>query len=449
MTCTDTFDPSALDDEQLTDELCRWSAQVAASTCRFVLLAAELDRRVESWSVYGVPTGAHWLNWRCGLSLSAAREHLRVGHALADLELVRGAFMAGEISYSKARALTRIATAKTEEWLLDMAGLMTAGALEQVCSSYRRVELEDERREQAQAARETRHVRNWTTATGQVAIYAELPADEAAVVIAALEARLRQLREERLTEVEELNQARHDVSAETPETNGEEGGDVSAETSPAWPTMADALVATAEAALAAGPAASTRSESTRVVLHIDQRVLDDPANEGCCHIESVGVVPVAMAERLLCDASVRTVRYTQDGIELSSPSRGVPERLQRALRLRDGGCRFPGCERRLHLHAHHVVWASRGGPTEMGNLVLLCSFHHHLVHEGGWELSMAATGDVTVRDPEGAEVHEVAPRTPRAADLLDTGVMPYGGEPFDMSDFIDALVQMEDPPAVA
>lgn len=112
MTCTDDhadrtdpggFDPSALDDEQLTEAVCCWGAQVAASTCRFVLLAAELDRRERAWAGVGVTSCAHWLNWRCGLSLGAAREHLRVGHALDVLsrevgDLDRGLASEGRVA---------------------------------------------------------------------------------------------------------------------------------------------------------------------------------------------------------------------------------------------------------------------------------------------------------------------------------------------------------------
>jgi hypothetical protein len=76
--------------------------------------------------------------------------------------------------------------------------------------------------------------------------------------------------------------------------------------------------------------------------------------------------------------------------------------MLRQLRWRDRGCSFPNCEHRRFTDAHHIRWWSRGGTTDLDNLVLLCTFHHKLVHEHGWGLSRdAEDGEVRWFRPDG------------------------------------------------
>ena len=86
---------------------------------------------------------AHYLNYRIGLSLNAGREKVRVGHALKTLPLIDAAFAAGVLSYSKVRAMTRVATPQTEADLLTVANEVSANALEKLVRSVRRVETQD------------------------------------------------------------------------------------------------------------------------------------------------------------------------------------------------------------------------------------------------------------------------------------------------------------------
>jgi 5-methylcytosine-specific restriction endonuclease McrA len=92
------------------------------------------------------------------------------------------------------------------------------------------------------------------------------------------------------------------------------------------------------------------------------------------------------ARRLACDASVIELREREDGsvLSLGRKRRTVSPALRRALDARDRGCRFPGCVRTRFVDAHHVRHGSRGGETNLENLVLLCRRHHRLVHERGY-----------------------------------------------------------------
>jgi Domain of unknown function (DUF222)/HNH endonuclease len=116
------------------------------------------------------------------------------------------------------------------------------------------------------------------------------------------------------------------------------------------------------------------------------------------------------ARRLGCDAAVVRI-IERDGRPLSvgRRRRTIPPALRRALRARDDGCRFPGCTHRRFLHAHHVEHWARGGPTALDNLVQLCSYHHRLVHEGGFQVQPSGMNRVRFRRPDG-HVIEQEPR---------------------------------------
>ena len=103
-------------------------------------------------------------------------------------------------------------------------------------------------------------------------------------------------------------------------------------------------------------------------------------------------LPRSVIARLACDARLRLAaigdREDPRGhpADIGRRSREVPVDLRRALRLRDRHCRFPGCHRTRHLHAHHVWHWADGGPTDLANLLLLCGFHHRFVHDADWQL---------------------------------------------------------------
>lgn len=105
--------------ERLEAEICQLAGQLAAATCRWLLLIADFDRR-GGWAGWGVLSCAHWLSWKCGVSPRAAYEQLRVARALESLPVLTAGFAGGRLSYSKVRALTRIATPETEEDLVAL-----------------------------------------------------------------------------------------------------------------------------------------------------------------------------------------------------------------------------------------------------------------------------------------------------------------------------------------
>ena len=128
--------PEGLPLERVEREICRLAGQIAAATSRFLRFLADFDER-QGWAGWNVKSCAHWLSWRCGLDLRTAREHVRVARSLAELPRIRDAFDAGRISYSKVRAIARVATPTSEADLLEAALHAPAAHVERLTRGLR------------------------------------------------------------------------------------------------------------------------------------------------------------------------------------------------------------------------------------------------------------------------------------------------------------------------
>src|SRR5689334_13539694 len=131
----------SLDD--LAAQITELAGHLNAAHHRFLKLLAEFDRR-QGWSDFATQSCAHWLNWKCGIALGAAREKVRVAKALEKLPKISAAMERGGISYSKVREITRVASAETEEYLLMIAEHGTAGHVEKLVRAYRRCQEAEE-----------------------------------------------------------------------------------------------------------------------------------------------------------------------------------------------------------------------------------------------------------------------------------------------------------------
>jgi hypothetical protein len=130
-------------------------------------------------------------------------------------------------------------------------------------------------------------------------------------------------------------------------------------------------------------------------------------------------IAATTAQRLCCDASVVRLTKGPDGsiLDVGRRTRTIPPALRRALEARDRGCRFPGCGSRF-TDAHHVIPWAAGGDTSLGNCVLLCKYHHRLVHEGGWTVDWWGEGRPVFYDPRGGVHCEVRWEAPARGEAL-------------------------------
>ena len=176
--------------ERLGDDIAELAARIQAATYELLVMIRAFDQR-EGWS--GFKSCAHWLNWRTGLALGAAREKVRVARVLGDLPLLSEAMQRGRISYSKVRALTRVATPANERRLLDFALCAPASYVERLARAWRRVDLQEEAGEERRR-HERRNLTTWVDDDGMLVIRGRLSPEAGAVVRRALEAAGDQLR---------------------------------------------------------------------------------------------------------------------------------------------------------------------------------------------------------------------------------------------------------------
>ena len=448
--------------EQLADRIAELSARIQAATYELLVLIRQFDQR-EGWSEFA--SCAHWLSWRAGLAPGAAREHVRVARALADLPRLSDAMRRGVISYSKVRAVTRVATPETEQTLLDVALAGTAAHVEQVVRAWRRVdrtaEAADDRRRHA-----SRVLHTWVDDDGMVVIRGRLTPEVGAVVRRALEAALDAERR----------------AAATREPGEPDPVDEAAGVAPSFgQRQADALGMVAECALAGGLDCGAGGDRYQVVVHVDAATLAedsdvpagtsppahaatghpaagagrrtragkrDPAGNGrqpcrpsreCpgpgpaaasavirrgqAALEEAGGIHVsaATAQRLACDAATVEMRHGPNGqvLDVGRKTRTISPALRRALAARDSQCRFPGCQAR-RCDAHHIRYWAHGGATALDNLVLLCRRHHRAVHEEGFQVTVDTSGAAAFVRPDGRPL----PTVPSAPDWTGLPLEP-------------------------
>jgi hypothetical protein len=212
----------------------------------------------------------------------------------------------------------------------------------------------------------------------------------------------------------------------------------------------------AETLLASGPKPAPGGERHELVVHVDAATITDD-EDGACALEGGPSLHPETARRLGCDSSVVRI-LERDGRPLSvgRKTRTVPPALARALRSRDGGCRFPGCTQRRFVDAHHIEHWACGGRTDMSNLVQLCRRHHRLVHEGGFRIRRGANGTLVFHRPDGRLVlktprlrhgdrRELAARNRRAGvEVNDKTCAPrWYGDRLELAYAVDGLVEAD------
>src|SRR5688572_19220757 len=169
----------------LGDEIAELSAHLDAAAARLLDLIREFDAR-GGWNT-GFSSCAAWLTWRVGLAPGAAREHVRVARALGTLPRLGQALARGELSYSKVRELTRVATPETEARLLAVGRAGTAAHVERIVRGWRRVDRKAEARE-ASRRHKSRALHVYTDEDGMVVIRGRLEPEVGAMLKQALEA---------------------------------------------------------------------------------------------------------------------------------------------------------------------------------------------------------------------------------------------------------------------
>ena len=547
-------------DQALAEQITTLAGHLNAAHYRFLKLLDRFDRD-QGWAGPGIRSLAHWLNWQCGLGDLAAREKVRVARALRTLPLTDAAFEEGRISYSKVRAMTRVATAANEAELLNIARHGTAAHMERLVRAYRRCrQVEGTSPSARDRCLEERF--DWFVEDDEMIQFSgRVSIEQGRLLIKALEAMAAEMDAEAEPDAEpdagpDTEALRKNVSAETsakmaaeakpdaePDAGPDAGPDtealrknvsaetsveivaevepdaeldaepepdteplqenVSAETSaemdaetviepftvafersvseetlPDGATAprpaerrATALVHLAEHYLATGGRGArplTANEAYQVFIHVNANDAhpDNRINgETTCYTEDRRCLAPHVVRQLACEASRRTVLENDKGevLNIGRRSRAVPRRLAHALRIRDGGCRFPACGQRRWTDAHHIRHWADGGETSLDNLVTLCRYHHRALHRQEYRIERDAGGEPMFVDKQGERLPAVveppfwreqraAPRvrelqaehTRRGLDIDEaTAVTAWAGESMDYSTAIEWLLRSD------
>jgi hypothetical protein len=375
--------PDLVPIDDLDRAIVNLSARINAETYELLVLIREFDERA-GWLKWGLGNCAEWLHYRCDFSMNAAREKVRVAHALKTLPEVATAFSTGKLSYSKVRAMTRVASTRNEVDLLSFALKTTTARVEERCRELKCGTADSlDGAQRAFASRSLRVSRN--SERGVMTITVELPMETGELVEKALD----KARDDAMPSVEFIDES--------------------------WSArQADAMVSMASSYLS-GTAGQTRntSDDYLVTIHVDQSALTNGIGRSSLPIESV--------KRLCCDGHAVILGEDENGepLNIGRKTRTVPTAIKRALMARDKSCAFPGCHHTRFVDAHHIQHWSAGGETSLDNLMLLCSQHHKLVHEGGFTLQRDYQNQWFFKRPDGRTVPTCGYHT---RDIMDDDI---------------------------
>jgi hypothetical protein len=329
--------------------------------------------KCEGWREDGACSMTDWLMYRRGFARRTAAEIVRVAKTLPALPRIAEALEAGRLSWDKVALITTIAIAEDDAWWAELAEMSSVAYLESIVRYRRGLKRSDAERQVGERYLDMR----WDDHKGVLRLNGRLPGADGALVKKAIE---------RIAEQAPL----------------EPGSD---RYQPHHHRCADALVELASATTAA----ECDPDRAAVVVHVDARDLN--AVHGVATLEDGPPIAAEVARRLSCDGRVQLVASAPDGqpIGVGRTARTVPPWLARELRRRDGGCRFAECGRTRGVQAHHVIHWAHGGSTDIDNLVLLCRYHHRLVHEGGFRVVKDARSELRFIRPTG---HPIPARAP-------------------------------------
>lgn len=368
--------------EERLVELRRASAVLEGEAARTV---GEIERR-GSFGEDGHLSITSWVASRLRTGWGDAARQVRLARSLRVMPATAEALAGGEVSAEAVGALVAAREAHprgfsgAEEVLLDAARTLPAPQLRRAVEHWK--DAMDagiaEREEQERYVR--RRLQVSPTLAGMVRVDGELDPEGGQGLISALRAAV---------------DAMVHSEREGPRTATQRRADALGEICRQWLDSSDRPI--------------SGGERPHVTVTMDLQSLQDRAGQQC-ELDDAGRISAEAARRLACDAQVSRVitRGQSEPLEVGRRTPVVPAGLRRAVAIRDGHCRFPGCDRpRSWCDAHHVRHWAEGGETSLANLVLLCRPHHRLVHHG-FAMKMV-DGQPAFFRPDGSPLEERGP----------------------------------------
>lgn len=366
--------------DQIDEAFDHFTGLSSAALAKVCDLIRVVDVR-QSWMDDGARNLTDWVSAKLRARHVTAARLVRVSRRIGDLPRLTEAFAAGQLSLDQVDAISRIATAETEEVLIENAAGMTSAALDRLVRRQRGVTAEE-----AETVWERRRlVREWNLDESELKFHGRLPGDQGRILDQAIDSRV-------------------DEMGPNPESNFFD---------PVETRSADALT---ELAATNGDAGST---PTQLNVFADLEALTTH-DQGNAYLDNTAPMSNETAQRLACDATVETI--IRDGeriVGIGRRSRRVPGWLRRLVYERDGNqCRRPGCSNTRWLQVHHIVPWAQGGPTDLDNLILLSGHHHRFVHERRWHIT-GPPDNLVFRRPDGTPYpNRRRPLDPRLRELV-------------------------------
>ncbi len=413
------------------------------------------------WERDGQCSCKQWLSFRTGMAMSTAYDHVRVARKLAQLPVIDEAFAKGQLSYSKVRAMTRVADESNDRELMEAGCQMSGAELELHCRGLRL-------REQGRGERPPeRTFRQRTLGDGSVELRIHIGADEAELV-------MKTLREVKRTtdapgDGRDSNDTEHDAAADFEQDDVElDEGECRDHRN------VDAFMSLVHNFMAGGQNKGHGGDRTQLLVHMivddlssegesserkvsegesserkvsegessERKVSEGESSEGessegessegarkpRCRAnlhESNHWLSRETFERLSCDCSVVVAKTDEAGnvLNIGRSRRTIPPAIRRAMLVQGRSCSWPGCAHHAFLDAHHLIhWGDRG-ETKLSNLVFLCHSHHFKAHEGGFTISRHASAmglsELVFRRPDGTRIeHRGTAVTHEPVELL-------------------------------
>jgi hypothetical protein len=358
---------------------------------------ADAVRRFDQSGEYqadGALSIVEWLRASCKLSGGAAAERVGVARQLEKLPQTEAAFASGNLGYQHVVVLARAAehvgaaaVRKEETNLLQAAQTMDPGRFTSVAKNFEhRVDAAGALAE-ANRAYERRYFHVGDPVDGLVRLDGVLDTEGGATLRTALQAFMKPIKNDARSHGQRsadalVELARRDAGGRRDRPGGQYEG-------------------TGAKPEGTGGKRDSAGPRPQLIIRASLETLAGLPGAPAGELEGGGTVPAETVQRYACDAAIsRIVGQGELDQELSHATRTIPPSTRRALEARDRECVFSGCGRRPSwCDGHHLVWWTRGGPTTLPNLALLCRPHHRMVHEGGWRLERHKDGRFTAIPP--------------------------------------------------
>jgi hypothetical protein len=344
------------------DDLQRLRAGMDGLESEFSAMARRAKQRGDHL-LSGTATAATWISRTCNMSVSSAADRLRVGEQLESLPKVAAALSSGEIGYQSASLLCHLRDwLDDKQWLFDEDEMLghardySVFNLRKLCNAARHAADPDRFFEEAEADYTRRRLHVSVMPDGMYAVDGILDPECGAA----------------------FKTATDPLSKRRGEEDDRSGGQ----------RTHDALAEVLHHAMDQGTLPRRNGVRPHITVTTTLEALKGEVGVPPSNLEFGLPISSKTMERLACDCTISRVLLADSmAIDVGRATRVTSAPRRRALRARDKGCRFPGCDRPANwTSAHHIEFWARGGPNNLPNEILLCHFHHRLVHEGGWQV---------------------------------------------------------------